>query len=166
MLGSTPMTISSRSVAWCRVAILVWACAWMLAVPLFHVHPDVDHRHGEATHVHAGTVHTVLSHDLDCESDSHDQIGANGEAAHPGTTLSSHVSHSGVGHPEFGFSFLNDSNDRKAFKPFFAPVLAGACAVVIDPHQQEREDQPDALAPAIPSVIHEIPSRAPPSFLI
>jgi hypothetical protein len=36
-------------------------------VPLFHVHPEADHRHGDAGHVHGGTVHTVFSQDLPCE---------------------------------------------------------------------------------------------------
>jgi hypothetical protein len=39
----------------------------MLMVPLFHVHPEADHRHGDASHVHGGTVHTVFSADLQCE---------------------------------------------------------------------------------------------------
>ena len=39
----------------------------MLAVPLVHVHPEADHRHGSPDHVHGGTVHTVFSRDLDCE---------------------------------------------------------------------------------------------------
>ncbi|MDH5626389.1 MAG: hypothetical protein OEY21_09805, partial [Nitrospira sp.] len=54
--------------SWPRVAVLLWASLWMLAAPLFHVHPEADHRHGEAGHVHGGTVHTVWSQDLDCES--------------------------------------------------------------------------------------------------
>ena len=44
----------------------------MLAVPLFHVHPEADHRHGQAEHVHGGTVHTVFSPDLSCEFSVYD----------------------------------------------------------------------------------------------
>jgi hypothetical protein len=39
----------------------------MLAAPLVHIHPEADHRHGAAGHMHGGTVHTVLSQDLNCE---------------------------------------------------------------------------------------------------
>jgi hypothetical protein len=44
----------------------------MLMVPLFHVHPDADHRHGDPSHVHGGTVHTVFSPDLNCEFSVYD----------------------------------------------------------------------------------------------
>ncbi len=41
-------------------------------VPLFHVHPEVDHHHGAADHRHGGTVHTVFSPDLPCEFSVYD----------------------------------------------------------------------------------------------
>ena len=50
-----------------RTMILVWAMTWTIMVPLFHVHPEADHRHGDPSHVHGGTVHTVFSPDLNCE---------------------------------------------------------------------------------------------------
>ena len=53
------------------MAVLSWVSLWMLAVPLFHVHPDADHLHGQAGHLHGGTVHTVMSPDLECEVESH-----------------------------------------------------------------------------------------------
>ncbi len=54
------------------MTVLMWVSVWMLAVPLFHVHPDADHHHGEAGHVHGGTVHTVFSPDLSCEFSVYD----------------------------------------------------------------------------------------------
>jgi hypothetical protein len=53
--------------AWSRVMVLVWASLWMLAAPLVHIHPEADHHHGDPSHVHGGTVHTVFSPDLNCE---------------------------------------------------------------------------------------------------
>lgn len=150
------MRLSSRQM------VLVWASLWMLAAPLFHVHPDVDHRHGEPGHVHGSTVHTVLSRDLDCEFDSRGQIRADAQAE---TTLASHLSHGG-GHPEFGLSLLHDSSDRKTFKQFSTPVLPGARTVIIDPRPQGWETHLDCLTPAVSGFIREIPSRAPPGFLI
>jgi hypothetical protein len=53
--------------AWSRVMVLVWVSLWMLAAPLVHIHPEADHHHGDPSHVHGGTVHTVFSQDLPCE---------------------------------------------------------------------------------------------------
>ena len=61
-----------KTLSWPRMVVLVWASLWMLAVPLFHVHPEADHRHGQAEHVHGGTVHTVFSPDLSCEFSVYD----------------------------------------------------------------------------------------------
>jgi len=61
------MRLIHINVAWSRVMVLVWASLWMLAAPLFHIHPEADHRHGAADHTHGGTVHTVFSPDLPCE---------------------------------------------------------------------------------------------------
>ena len=66
------MRLIHGNVAWSRVVVLVWASIWMLAAPLFHVHPEADHRHGDASHVHGGTVHTVFSPDLSCEFSVYD----------------------------------------------------------------------------------------------
>ena len=38
-----------------------WAVVWLLAFPLFHIHPETDPHHGEAGHIHAAAVHTVFS---------------------------------------------------------------------------------------------------------
>lgn len=85
----------------------------MLAAPLFHVHPEADHRHGEVGHVHGGTVHTVWSPDLDCEFSTPEQA------------VSGHArfAHFGDGHTEFGLSLLIDSTDRKSLKPLLVQVL-------------------------------------------
>jgi hypothetical protein len=56
----------------------------MLMVPLFHVHPEADHRHGDASHVHGGTVHAVFSPDLNCEFSVYDHASvANEESRCP-----------------------------------------------------------------------------------
>jgi len=141
---------------WSRVVVLTWLSVWMLAVPLFHVHPEADHLHGTAGHVHGGTVHTVWSGDLACEFGSHEK------AAPTGIALSKHSPPAGHDHPEFGFSLLNDSNDRKSFKQLGTQAACAAIAVMsvlqgCDSAQQE-------LAPYPPSTlfVHDRPSRAPP----
>lgn len=45
---------------------VVWLVAWLCVMPLVHVHPEADHRHGLPGHVHGGTFHTVFSPELRC----------------------------------------------------------------------------------------------------
>ena len=66
------MRLIYGNVAWSRIVVLVWVSLWMLMVPLFHVHPEADHHHGDPSHVHGGTVHTVFSPDLQCEFSVYD----------------------------------------------------------------------------------------------
>jgi hypothetical protein len=155
-----------RSISWCRAAIIVWSCAWMLAVPLFHVHPDTDHRHGEAGHVHGGTVHTVLSRDLDCEFSNAQAIRGSGHTAHGNESVSAPQSHRWNEHPEFGISLLTDPTDRKSLKPCSMQVLVIASAVVSDrkPHRSVHQ----STIPLRPSSLfsQDLKSRAPPLFLV
>ena len=127
----------------------------MLAVPLFHVHPDADHLHGRAGHLHGGTVHTVMSPDLECESrllraaDSHDVF----------TTVA------GLGHRhlEIEFSLLSDS-DRNSYNLFLSQAHALGTAVSLNcepPVLQELE----VIALCSPTwLLYDLPSRGPPSF--
>lgn len=149
-----------------RKAVLMWASMWMLAVPLFHVHPEADHHHGATGHVHGGIVHTVLSRDLDCESSSHQEVTGSGEAADEGVSLSTGQVHPWNEHPEFGFSFLSDSTDRKSFKPLLTQVVCVAFALTSDLEPQDRVEQNSTFAPSPTLFIHDVPSRAPPTLLI
>ena len=111
-----------------KTAVMLWASFWMLAIPLFHVHPSADHRHGGVPHTHGVTVHTVLSSDLDGEfGDHHD--GELSEEASSEVALVDHPSHSLNEHPEVGFALLNDSSERKVFKPFFTQAIASIAAM-------------------------------------
>ncbi len=131
----------------------------MLMVPLFHVHPEADHRHGEAGHVHGGTAHTVWSPDLDCEFASHE----NHEKAVSG---SAQFAHSGDGHTEFGLSLLTDSTDRKHSKPLLTQALAVAHGSFADPNPSMRREQHATLVSSCIRFIHDLPSRAPPSLFV
>lgn len=134
----------------------MWASLWMLAAPLFHVHPEADHRHGEVGHVHGGTVHTVWSPDLDCEYDNRGQaVGGHAQLAH-----------SGDGHTEFGLSLLTDSTDRKSLKPFLIQVLGlSPSDVVSEVEQSVRIRQRITAVPSSLRFIHTIASRGPPHLL-
>ncbi len=145
---------------WSRVVVLTWLSVWMLAVPLFHVHPEADHLHGTAGHVHGGTVHTAWSGDLACEFDSHEK------AVPTGIALDGHSSQAGHDHPEFGFSLLNDSNDRKSFK--LLGTQAPFATIAVMPVLQDCDSAAQELAsnPSSALFVHDHPSRAPPFLLV
>ena len=72
MLAEDIMKFKPVKSSWYGEIVLVWASLWMLAAPLFHIHPEADHRHGAADHTHGGTVHTVFSPSLPCEFSVYD----------------------------------------------------------------------------------------------
>ena len=129
----------------------------MLMVPLFHVHPEADHRHGEAGHVHGGTAHTVWSPDLDCEFTTH----GNYEETVSGPAQ---FTHSGDGHTEFGLSLLTDSTDRKSLKPFLIQVLGVSPSVVSAVEQSAWLRRSIIAVPSPLPFIRTVASRGPPSL--
>jgi len=151
---------------WMRVMVRAWIILWMLAVPLFHVHPEADHRHGEAGHIHGGTVHTVFSPDLDGEfHDQQDAIAKDErQPVHP-IAVSGHHSHASD-YTELGFSFVSNSTDRALPKPLVASAL-----IVEPPALPSLTADPSAiplfiLSRSLTLLIQSIPSRAPPSLLV
>jgi len=145
-----------------RPAILAWLAAWMLAVPLVHVHPEADHHHGQPDHTHGGITHTVISSDLPCAygSDSEGPVASpvdhNGHS--PVVGQSTHV----VDHPEIAFSLLTSSPDRNSGKPALAQVTSLAvedwCGYRVAGFAAEPSVEP--LASVILSA--HLFSRAPP----
>lgn len=147
-----------------RIAVLLWASLWMLAIPLFHVHPAVNHRHGGAVHAYGVTVHTVLSSDLDGEFDDHHDVDPS-EVGASRVSLFDHHSHSWDQHPEIDFSLLNESSERKAFKPLFTSALALEPSPVSRIDRHVRRETPSIPVRVSRIFVHHIPSRAPPILL-
>lgn len=160
------MPLKRHILSWSRVAVLVWASVWMLLVPLFHVHPEADHRHGEAGHVHGGTVHLAWSPDLDCEFDSHQQVDRTEQSAEGGVSNLAQFSHLGDSHAEFSLSLLNDSTDRKSLKPFGAQALGFSSVAASDVERSVRIVWNTASVQLSVPVLHTHSPRAPPSLLI
>ena len=149
----------------CRIAILLWASLWMLAIPLFHVHPAVNHRHGGAVHAYGVTVHTVLSVDLDGEFDDHHDVDSPEESTSR-VSLFDHHSHSLDQHPEVAFSLLNDSSDRKSFKPVVLQTLASALVGISETDLCVSKVEEGSSVRSSIAFPHLFSSRAPPPFLV
>jgi len=125
---------------WVRTVVLAWLTAWMLVVPLVHVHPEVDHGHGDVGHTHGGIAHTVFSPDLSCEYEAHH------DAVSPGDTAASFKaigpSAHALNHPEFGFS-LALSEDYPFGKPVQIDTVSSAW-------QTELEALTSSFVPILP----------------
>lgn len=86
----------------------LWLGAWLCVMPLVHVHPEADHRHGLPGHVHGGTFHTIFSPELACASrapaaqDEAPVLSASPPDALPLFGGGAHLGD----HPTIGFSLL------------------------------------------------------------
>ena len=160
------MGMLRKYTSWLHVMVRTWIIIWMLAVPLFHVHPEADHHHGEAGHSHGGTVHTVFSPDLDGEfHDDQDTAAGVEQQATNQITVSGHPSHASD-YTELEFSFATDSTDRTLPKPLVSSAL-----IVEPPAHTTLTTNPSVIQPLAHSLpltllTQDIPSRAPPSLLI
>ena len=143
-----------------------WAVCWMLVVPLIHIHPEADRHHGEAGHIHGGTVHTVFSRDLDGEFDNHYDTREGFIHSTPNRVTFTGQPARASEFSEVGFSFLSDSTDRKLPKPlFFHGVITQSSAIhVVTPPVSIGIDTV-LLSPHTVLTRH-ISSRAPPSLLV
>lgn len=131
-------------------------------VPLFHVHPEADHDHGDPSHVHGGTIHTVFSPDLECEYTKTVHDSTCPEAAHQHLQAPAHPGHA-VNHPEIEFSLLTVPVDR----PLPKPGITIAELPVVNRTTAQRAVVVASLQPGASQIIQFIsstlPLRAPPS---
>ena len=134
----------------------------MLVVPLFHVHPEADHRHGDANHVHGGTFHTVFSPDLECEYTKTVHDPSCPKAAHQHLQARAHSGHA-LNHPEIEFSLLTVPIDR----PLPKPGITVAELPVVERTTAQRAVVVASLQPgssySILFLSTALPLRAPPS---
>lgn len=142
-----------------RKAVLTWVSLWMLVVPLFHVHPDADHLHGQAGHLHGGTVHTVMSPDLECETERHSSFATDSHDAGEA------VAGLGHRHIEIDFSLLTDS-DRKSFNPFLSQThtLVSAVTLTLEPGVLQESEAVALFSSA--QLLHDHSFRGPPPLSV
>ncbi len=143
-----------------------WAVVWLLALPLFHIHPETHPHHGETGHVHAVAVHTVFSGDLEGEFGQPREASPSGATSETALSFSTQGPHAWTTDPELSFSLLNDATDRKPIKPPSTPFVLLAHHVVPAPlpcdHHGEEQCSPAHLTPSLV----DIPARAPPSLAV
>ena len=156
---------SCRSQAsWSHRMLRAWVIVWMLAVPVFHVHPDTDH-HGEAGHIHGGTIHTVFSSDLDGEYDHQHATDGFRHSTSSHLALSDHPSHS-LDNAELAFSYLTNSIDRKPLKPLSLHGLTVEPCKITEFAPPIPDTHHLVISPSRTFLTPDIPSRAPPSLLV
>lgn len=142
-----------------------WAVLWLLALPLFHIHPETDPHHGEAGHIHAAAVHTVFSADLEGEFGDHREAHHHASDTESGPSLSVESPHAWDADPELSFALLNDATDRKLVKPLLTHLLFVAQHFLPLPERRDQAvDQGDSTV-AFPLLAADIPARAPPAPL-
>lgn len=138
--------------------VMMWVVAWLLTVPLFHVHPDTAHYHSEAGPHHGGIAHTVFSRDLIGE------FGSSQTHSQEAIGLSTHSSCPLQDSSELGFCLHRDPSDRNFFKFLtaveFIAVVALPSPEIADLGVREEKSVLCLLFTKEPS------SRAPPSVVL
>jgi hypothetical protein len=142
-------------------ALRAWVIAWILAVPLIHIHPEGSYQHGEAHHSHGGTVHTIFSGDPDGEFGEPEEAEGPSEVELGEVRFFTAAAHESIDPSEINFSLLNNSNDRNLAKPLFIKIAYADLVSVFLPKQSfHRESYFPTLLSAV--LIIDVPSRAPP----
>jgi galactose mutarotase-like enzyme len=135
----------------------------MLMMPLVHVHPEVEHSHGNPGHVHHAVTHTVFSAPLECEYPSEvDDSCPSG--AHQHVQFNGHYGHS-LAHPEIAFALATSSATPTISKTFLSPStsiedLQPPAPITIVETPSRRD-----VAPALLFLATALPLRAPPALL-
>lgn len=143
-----------------------WAVLWLLALPLFHIHPETDPHHGEVGHIHAAAVHTVFSADLEGEFGGHREAHHDAPDAESGPSPSLEAPHNWNTDPELSFALMNDATDRKLAKPLLTHLPFVAQHLLPLPERHDPEIEQGDSTVAFPLLASDIPTRAPPSHAV
>jgi hypothetical protein len=158
------MRLIRGNVACSRVVLLTWVSLWMLIMPWVHVHPEVEHSHGNPGHVHRAVTHTLFSPTLECESlaQLHDDTCPSGTHQH--IQFNGHHGHSFT-HPEIEFALVTPSVTATTSKIFLSPStlnedFPSPAPIAISEHSSHRD-----VAPTLLFLASALPLRAPPVSL-
>lgn len=160
MLGSLSMRLKSGSSSAFRVVLLAWVSMWLLMLPLFHVHPEVEHNHGDPGHAHHAITHSVFSTPLECEFHEPAHNATYSHGSHHEVQSIGHHGHT-FNHPEVEFSLAASSYAPTVGKLLLA--LSYLFAEIPSHTVGICEDTTDrAIAPTIAFLSTALPLRAPP----
>lgn len=72
---------------WLQVSTFLWVSSWLILLPLVHVHPEIEHHHGDFGHVHPTVMHTVFSGSVESKdlTESGTDISSWGDHQHSAT---------------------------------------------------------------------------------
>jgi len=157
------MRLIRGNVACSRVMLFTWVSLWMIIMPWVHVHPEVEHSHGNPGHVHRAVMHTVFSSPLECEYPSEvDDFCPSGTHQH--VQFNGHHGHSFT-HPEIEFALAASSATPTVSKIFLSPLaliedLQPPAPIAISEHASYSD-----VAPTLLCLATALPLRAPPALL-
>ena len=137
----------------------VWVVIWLLAVPLYHIHPDAAHHHNESGPHHGGIAHTIFSRDLDGE------FGSREMGFQDTKETLAHSTRSYQDSPELSFSLMSDASERKFIKSLLVPVSLISVAALSSAGNVNFAVHDESPIPHLLFIL-EFSSRPPPSVLI
>lgn len=144
-----------------------WLVAWVLVVPLIHLHPEMDHAHGAPGHVHVGEYHSILSEDRSWNFRSHSQVPHSDSFEHASDSVKEvHAFGHDFTHPEIGFSLLNKSKDDPLIRPRSASFVALGDPLCLKTIRFLAETVPSRGSPPTWLFVTQHRVRPPPSLPI
>lgn len=163
MLVCHTMRIALHSSVWLRVTTFLWVSSWMVLLPLVHVHPEVEHHHGDLGHIHHTVMHTVFSGAPESEDISENTTD---------------VSSLGDHHRSATISMYENTTSSQSEYPLIAAFIAPTIQKLLLQPSSLIEDSPSAapkfvsestavreVKPSMWFLSAALPLRAPPSFL-
>lgn len=144
-----------------RRALLLWVSLWLLMVPWVHVHPEVEHNHGDPAHAHHAIMHTVFSAPLECESHQPHPDDTHRSVLQQPMQLTGHHGHVSV-HPEIDYVLASTSPCPTIDKAILSLSTIEA-APSTGPCGCTRVAAARSIAPTILALATTLPLRAPPA---
>ncbi|MBA5867550.1 MAG: hypothetical protein GDA67_12740 [Nitrospira sp. CR1.3] len=132
-------------------------------VPWVHVHPEVEHNHGDPGHVHHAVTHTVFSAPLECEYPAQ-HVDTCPSGTHQHVQSIGHYGHT-LTHPEIQYA-LGASSAASTIAKILLSLFSlsedvpSPASIVIS-----ESASPKAVARTILFLATALPLRAPPAPL-
>jgi hypothetical protein len=162
MIVCHTMHIAHHRSLWLRASTFLWVSSWLVLLPLVHVHPEIEHHHGDLGHVHHTVMHTVFAGALESEDFAENATGTSSLGDHQ------HSATIGINEPT-----TSSETEYPLLAAFIAPTIQ---KLLLEPSSL-IEDCPSAtpvfvsertaireVAPSLRFLSAALPLRAPPVF--